>query len=144
MYGVDEETEKQVEKLVFQYMSAEGLTGANEEARLCVKKGPAGLWGACEDYQDFAKNQASKELAKSSQGQGASKLRIRIHYAESDMMSGKDGQEYFDKCWQHADVADAIDVESKEWPGTNHETVLLDLEKGAVRPVLRDIARLCS
>ncbi|EME87352.1 uncharacterized protein MYCFIDRAFT_180927 [Pseudocercospora fijiensis CIRAD86] len=56
------------------------------------------------------------------------------------MMIGRTGKEYFEQCWKQEALYDGIRVESREFPGTNHETVLVDIQKGAMKMVFDQIA----
>lgn len=141
-YGVDKKTMDEIDKLSTKYAFAEDMSGANDEARLCVEKLGPGSWGDCEDYMAFVRTFAGTERNRINADGAAVKLKVRLHFAESDMMIGKEGQKYFEQCWRQEGVADAVDVDSKEWPSSNHETVLLDLKKGAVRTVFEDVKRL--
>ena len=67
---------------------------------------------------------------------------MRLNFAASDIMIGERGKEYFEACWRQEGIAEVIDVESKRWPETNHETVLLDFKKGAMISVFKDVKRL--
>lgn len=141
-YGVSEEVGKHIEKLQSKYFLAEDTTAANDEALLCLKKGGTGNWGACEDYKEYVGSLAKRERERRSSDQNRSKLQVEVYFAESDIMIGKGGQEYFEQCWQQDGVADAIDFEATELPGINHETAIMDLKKGGLKPAFEHVARL--
>jgi hypothetical protein len=66
-------------------------------------------------------------------------LKMRVFYAESDMMIGEGGKEYFEECWKQPDVSEHVGFESHTIPGTNHETLLMDFEKGPLQSVFDEI-----
>lgn len=142
-YGVDKETAKELEKLHFKYLIAESMKGGNDEALLCSKARGSVSWGACEDYMTFTKSLAEKEKERMRNDPTAKKMRVSLNFAEDDIMIGKGGAKYFEQCWKQEGMAEAIDVKSKEWPGSNHETVLVDSEKGAITSIFEDIKNTC-
>jgi hypothetical protein len=54
-------------------------------------------------------------------------------------MIGEGGKAYFEECWKQPDVLEYIDFESQTLPGTDHESVLVDWEKGALQKGFEDI-----
>lgn len=135
-YGVSKAVEDQIDALQGKYVFTEGTTGANDEALLCAKK--TGSWGACEDYMKYVLQLCSDEGARHLD----TKIRVRLHFAGSDVLIGEGGKEYFQKCWSQEGVAEVLDVQSSVWPETNHDFVALDFKKGAIRPVFEEIRRL--
>ncbi|EME48563.1 hypothetical protein DOTSEDRAFT_67570 [Dothistroma septosporum NZE10] len=135
-YGTSEAVENQIDNLQAKYVFAEGMTGANDEALLCAKKGPN--WGVCEDYMECVKQVASRERERHS----GARLRVRLHFAASDVLIGEGGKEYFRRCWAQGDVADVVDVQHLVWPETNHDSVSLDFQKGAIRSIFEQIKDL--
>lgn len=135
-YGVSKAVEDQIDTLQGKYVFTEGMSDANDEALLCGKK--VGGWGACEDYMKFIEQLCLDERARRSEG----KLRVRLHFAASDVMIGEGGRKYFEKCWNQDGVAEVVDVRSRVWPETNHDSVSLEFRKGAIRPIFEEIRRL--
>ena len=133
LYGTSDEMAKLIEKLQTEYHAAEDSTAGNEDARLCLKKDGEGSWGICENYQQYVQSLVTQEKERNQTNPFASKLKVSVYYAESDMMIGKGGQKYFDECWRQVEVAESIEYESTELPGTNHDSTVQDLEKGALR-----------
>ena len=139
-YGTSEEVAEQIDKLSGKYYFEEDTTAANEELKLCLKKSGAGsFWGACEDYGVFVKNLREKEQERRQSGPTQPKLKVQVFFAESDMLIGKGGQMYLEQCWSRHGVSDCVTFESKVLPGTNHETVIMDLKKGALKPLFEEI-----
>lgn len=138
-YGTSEDVAKQIEKLATKYFFAEDTRGGTEEAKLCLKKGGPDSWLICEDYKQYVQDLLAKEKERSSASTARPILKMRVFYAESDMMIGEGGKEYFEKCWKQPDLSEHIDFESHTLPGTDHEMVLADFEKGAVQSVFDDI-----
>lgn len=136
----DEQVGKEIEKLQTKYMFAESMSGANDEARLCLKSDGDGFVGACENYERFVEVLCAQERKRNGRESAGPKLEVSMHFAESDNMSGKGGKEYFEKCWSQAGVEEVIEVRSTQYPGTNHETVLVDFKKGALRHVFETVA----
>lgn len=136
-YGRSEEYGKEVDELMGSYYFQEDTTAGNEDAKLCLKKEGTGCWGVCEDYEEYVRSLVQKE---SERRPDEPKLDIRVYYAESDMLIGKMGQEYFERCWQQVDLAGSISYRSKELPGTNHDSTVLDFNKGAAKEIFDEIA----
>jgi hypothetical protein len=138
-YGIDKVTTKELENFHFQYISAESLKGANDEALLCSKNRGSISWGACEDYMACMKTICELQRKRLASNPAAKKLKVRLHFAEDDVMIGKGGQKYFNECWQQTGFDESIDVKTKEWPKTSHDSVLLEFGKGALPSVFQDI-----
>ncbi|KAF2160171.1 hypothetical protein M409DRAFT_29466 [Zasmidium cellare ATCC 36951] len=138
-YGVDKETAKDLEDIHFKYIMAESLKGANDEALLCSKARGTISWGACDDYMACIKTIAELQQQRLSKDPDAKKFRVRLHFAEDDIMIGKGGQKFFNECWQQSGIEEMVDVKSKEWPGSSHETVLVEFGKGALPSIFNDI-----
>jgi pimeloyl-ACP methyl ester carboxylesterase len=144
-YGVDAEVAKHISKLVTKFFLAEDTSAANEEALLCLKKHGPGCWGICEDYEEYVRLLIKAEKDRRPAAR-AKKLRVEVYFAESDLMigdAGDKGQTYFDNCWKQAEgLSDVIDYESQVLPETNHETVLADFKKGALKRIFESIMGL--
>ena len=138
-FGTSEKVGKEIERLATKYFFAEDPQGGTEEAKLCLKKGGTNLWMICEDYKEYLQVLVAKEREKSSTDPAHKNVKIRVFYAESDIMIGEGGKAYFDKCWKQPDVLEYIDFESQTLAGTDHESVLVDWENGALQKVFEDI-----
>lgn len=137
-FGRNRAFAEQVGKLQMMYINAESIAGGSEEAKLCLKKGEAGLWGVCEDYEDYVRLLVTAEKTRHEQA-SQPKLKVQAFFSESDVMIGKKGQQYFEDCWKGQNLEDLITFESTTMPGTNHDSVLIDLEKGALQKVLQEV-----
>lgn len=133
-YGVDVDTAKAIGDLYMKFAFAEDSTGANDEAKLCLRKAEDADWDAASDYMTCVRRIAEAEKAL------APKLKVYGMFASSDVMSGKKGQEYFERCWRQENVAKAVDFVSKTYDETNHDSVILDRNKGALEDVFRAMA----
>ena len=138
-YGTSEELGKAIENLRTKYYFAEDTTAANEEARLCLKKGGSGTWGVCESLETYVQNLVKQEEQRRRSELAQPKLRVQVYFASSDIMIGKKGQEYFEQSWKKDEVIERMHFESKELPGTDHDSALLDLKKGALESVFEDV-----
>ena len=101
-YGMNEESFNRLNGAVFGRIVAEDTTGVNEEALLCLKKGPVGLWGTCEDMAQYARDLVDAEKQRRTECPQEPPLQVRVFFAESDRMVGQEGQRYFDKCFHEA------------------------------------------
>ncbi|KAF2222960.1 hypothetical protein BDZ85DRAFT_274122 [Elsinoe ampelina] len=140
-YGSDEETSRLIEKLSTEYQLAENNTGANEEAKLCLRKCDDAAWGDAADYKGCIGKITANEASQRSQATLA-KLRIESFFAASDLMVAKGGQTYFEQCWRDQNTDSLVEFESSTVPDTDHDSVLADLRKGAVRTIFERIAGL--
>ncbi|KAM7215859.1 hypothetical protein V8F06_008715 [Rhypophila decipiens] len=84
----------------------ENLVGADSEALFCLRKGPEGLWGDCDDYTNAARKLVDLERSRQNNqdpgvvGNGKKRgLTVHAYFAETDAMIGKKGQTYFEDCW---------------------------------------------
>lgn len=141
-YGFDVETAKLIEKLSSKYQFAETNTGANEEVKLCLRKCNDADWGEAADYSSCIRKIADNEEAFASREPNAAKLGIEAFFAESDIMSGERGQKYFEQCWQSDEVKQKVDFATSTLPGTDHDSVLIDQKKGAMKIVFEKIAQM--
>jgi len=127
-FGMTLEEVNKVISLGQKYSFAEDTTGGNADAMLCLKKGGAS-WGICEDYETFV-----PELVQKLQSslRPPTKVKVRVCYAEDDMLVGKGGQSYFEKCWSSSATASVIKFESMTDPGTNHDSIVMPTN-GSIR-----------
>jgi hypothetical protein len=127
-YDVDIETAKLIGSHAVKSLLAEDTTAGNEEAKLCLMKGGRADWGVLADYEACVRSIADDE------GDGvAAKLRVDAAFAASDLIVGKGGQEYFEKCWRQEGMAGKVDFESRTYEGTDHDSVLVDFRRGALK-----------
>lgn len=140
-YGVSEEVGKCIEKLQMKWCLAESSTAGNEEALLTLKKGGAGNWGICEDYEGFVQVCTQQEQQQRGAHPNPPKLQVQTYFAQSDVMIGEGGRQYFEQCWKQDGVAEAMEFDSVVMAGTNHDSALVDLKKGALRPVFERVAK---
>ena len=140
-YGTSAEVAKQIEKLGFKYFFEEDTSAGNDEARLCLKKGDSDAWLICDDYKEYVQSLLDMEKKRAQPESSQPKLKIQVYYAESDIMIGKGGQRYFEECWNRKDVLNVVDFESRELPGTNHETALDDHKRGALKSIFEEVTR---
>jgi hypothetical protein len=138
-YGVDVETAKIMRSLAVKFNLAEDTTGANEEAKLCLMKGGKADWGALADYEACVNYIADREKERVKAGQV--KLRMEAAFASSDVIIGKGGQEYFEKCWRREGIADGVDFVSRTCEGVDHDGVLVDFHKGALKGLFESVAK---
>lgn len=141
LIGRSKEVAAEVQRLQGKFFFAEDTTAGNEEARMCLKMGGTKIWDECEDYEEFVQKVMVKESERLKSDPNVPKLKMRVFYAESDVMIGKGGKTYFERCWDQDSVHDCIDFESEERPGTDHETVFISADKSALRTIFDDLAQ---
>jgi hypothetical protein len=133
-YGMSRDVLKEMEKLTSKYIFEENSKGANDEARLCLKSTEGCGWNACEDYPEFVKN-LNAVWEKKVDGIGEKEgLKVKIFFAEEDVMIGKKGKEYFEGCWTQEKCGKGIKVERVKAKGTDHDSVT-DPTKGFMGPI---------
>jgi hypothetical protein len=137
-YGVDIETAKLISSHAVKFHLAEDTTAGNEEAKLCLMKGGSATWGVLADYEACVRSIADEEGARS--GDDCRTLKVDAFFAASDLMIGKGGQEYFEKCWRQERIAGKVDFDSQVCEGTDHDSVLVDFRLGALKKVFNRIA----
>jgi hypothetical protein len=121
--GIDLQTE--ILKLAMKKMFSNVSVGAKSEVALCLKKGPLGSWGEVEDMSAMVKKIRSREKLSSVTGQ----TNVKLYFAESDIMTGKAGQQYFESCWtgQDEDLDGYLDLTVKTIPETDRDSIVLKL-----------------
>ncbi|KGO75406.1 hypothetical protein PITC_080920 [Penicillium italicum] len=120
-YGLEPDQQKEIDSLMMQSIFKENTVGFNAEALQCLRKEP-NTWGKCEDYEVFV-----RELAERERGRDGAPLKVQTLFAESDIMIGKKGQAYFEKCWHHIDNGDSrgvFEFDSRVVPGTDHDSLM--------------------
>ncbi|KAH6670447.1 Alpha/Beta hydrolase protein [Halenospora varia] len=134
-YGLTLEEKEELNKLVFKYLFAENTKGGNEEARLCLKSVVGECdWDACDSYPSFVKN--ISETWKSRVEEGMPKLRLKVLFAEEDMMIGVKGRKYFQECFSQEKCGEGIEVSCTLTEGTDHES-LVDCTTGFIEEAFR-------
>jgi hypothetical protein len=132
-YGLPLELQKELETLIFRSIFSENTVGANSEALQCSRKGPAGLWGDCEDYALFVRKLVELERSRRVDECGGSRkeLRISAFFAESDALIGKRGQSYMEDCWKGSegdDFEDVLKFTTTTISETDHDSVVQSAE----------------
>ena len=143
-YGFDEETAKLIEKLSTKYQFTESTTGANEELKLCLRKCVDADWTEAADYSGCISKIASNEAAIGDLEPNAAKVRVEAFFAGSDIMIAKRGQKYFEHCWQSDGVKGKVDFTTTTFAEADHDSVLTDQKKGALKTVFERIVELSN
>lgn len=141
-YGFDKDTAQLIKKLSSKYQFAESNAGANEEAKLCLRKCNDADWGEAADYSDCIRNIAVNEAALVTREPSAAKVSVEAFFGGSDIMIAKRGQKYFEQCWQSDGVKEKVDFATSTCPEANHDSVLFDQKKGALKTVFERIVQL--
>lgn len=111
----------------------------NEEVKLCLRKCDDADWGEAADYLDCMRKIAVNEAAREP---NEVKLSVQAFFGGSDIMIGRRGQEYFEGCWRSDGVKGKIDFTTSTFPEANHDSVLIDQKKGALKIVFERIVEL--
>jgi hypothetical protein len=136
-YGMSKELKLEVQKCLSKFMFEEQTAASNDEAMLCLKKGPVGCWASCEDYATCV---AAVAEAEREVGTREEKLKVQAFFAETDMMSGKKGQAYFEECWTQSGLDDVVSFEAFTVPGSNHDS-LCDSAPDVLEKILLEAKR---
>lgn len=132
-YGLSLQLQKDLQPLTFKAMLGENTVGADSEALCCLRKGPAGLWGDCDNYALFVGKLAELERGRRA-GEGVGgrgKLRINAYFAETDAMIGKKGQSYMEDCWKCGvgdEIEDVLEFTTTTVKETDHDSVVQSVE----------------
>lgn len=120
------------------------MTGANEEAKLCLRKCDDADWGEAVDYPKCIHKIAVNETSPDggSHETNAAKLSVDAFFSGADNMIAKRGQRYFEQCWQSDEVKKTIDFTTRTFPKASHNSILNDVKKGALKVVFEKIAKL--
>ena len=129
-------------RLASKYQRAESFTGANEEAKLCLRKCEDAAWGEAADYSKCIHKIAVNEATFNKNHEpNATKLSVDAFFGGTDIMIAKRGQKYFEQCWQRDEIKSKIDFTSRTCPKVNHNYVLFDFENGALKHVFNKIGQ---
>lgn len=132
-FGLSLELQKELQPQTLKLMFGEKMVGADSEALCCLRKGPAGLWGECDDYAVFVKRLAEIERSRRAEGDGGNrqKLRISAYFAETDAMIGKKGQTYMEDCWKGSggtEFQDVLEFTTTTVKETDYDSVVQSVE----------------
>ncbi|KKY32433.1 hypothetical protein UCDDA912_g07595 [Diaporthe ampelina] len=132
-YGLTVELQKELQTLALKSMLSENVVGADSEALCCLRKGPAGLWGDCDDYALFVRKLAELERSRrADEGGGNTKtLRISAYFAESDALIGQKGQSYMEDCWKGSGgdgFQDVLNFTTTTVKETDHDSVVQSVD----------------
>lgn len=132
-YGLSLELQKELEPQTMKTILSENTVGADSEALICLKKGPAGLWGECDDYALYVKKLAELERGRRPEDGGGDrrKLRVTAYFAETDAMIGKKGQSYVEECWKGSgenEFQDVLEFTTTTIKETDHDSVVQTVE----------------
>ncbi|KAF2866832.1 hypothetical protein BDV95DRAFT_199452 [Massariosphaeria phaeospora] len=141
-YGFNKDTAKLIETLSSKYQFTECTTGANEEVKLCLQKCDDADWGEAADYSSCIRKIADNEKALGSRELNAAKVTVEAFFGGSDMMIAQRGQKYFEECWLSDGVEGKVDFTTSTFPEANHDSVLFDQKKGALKIVFERIVSL--
>lgn len=132
-YGLTVELQKELQAATLKSMLSENMVGADSEALCCLRKGPAGLWGDCDNYALFVRELAELERSRRADGGGGERERLRIsaYFAESDAMIGKKGQSYMEDCWKGSggdEFQNVLNFTATTVKETDHDSVVQSVE----------------
>lgn len=128
-YGMQIDLQKELQTLTQKSMFGESTVGADSEVLMCLRKGPAGLWGVCEDYAVFVEELAKLEKRRrvNDGGDHGGILKVSAYFAETDALVGKRGQSYMEGCWEYSgrdEYRDAFTFTTATIEGTDHDSVV--------------------
>lgn len=98
-------------------------SGANDEARLCLRSVVDAYWDVCEDYPVYIQNLNQSWTSK------IPKLKFKAVFGESDVMIGTKGRKYFENTFTQENCGDGIVVQFEEVKGGDHDSVVNPDEK---------------
>ncbi|KAG9255102.1 Alpha/Beta hydrolase protein [Emericellopsis atlantica] len=139
-YGLGVDLQVVLEMAVTRGLFAEDTVGANHEALVCLKKGSGAFWAEADDMAVLIDKLAVRERETRVEGRAA--LRVGIFFAETDAMTGKTGQEYFQSCWkgENGQYEGCFDVKIKTIDKSDHDSVLRAAE--ALVDVIESVAEV--
>lgn len=135
---------KASESVITNFIFAEEVEGASQEALLCLQKCHV-KWGDWNTIDEAVSRIAANEKLHLEDQENAKrrKLKIQIFFAEDDELVGKGGQAYLESCFAPPDVRQYLDFHSEVVPGTDHNEVLTT-SKGAIEKVMQEITTVAS
>jgi len=94
------------------------------------------------DYSSCIRKIAVNEAEFGSREPNAAKVSVEAFFAGSDIMIAKGGQKYFEQCWQSDEVKGEVDFTTSTFVGADHDSLLGDQKKGALKTVFERIVQL--
>jgi Alpha/beta hydrolase family len=139
--GTETAWRKASEAVITNYVFAENVEGASQEALFCLRKGST-TWGEWRDIDEAVLRIAENERARhaSSGIEDDEHLKIQIFFAENDEMIGTGGQRWLKSCFTQDGVEPWVEMESEVVAGTDHNDVLA-LQNGAMEKMIRTVAQ---
>lgn len=133
--------------LIPRLFMAENMQGGSDEAFFSLKRGKNWSWGLFEDTDEAVSKVVKQERelvdavdAKADDGRPRQeKLRVQVFFAESDMMIGMKGEEWFNECWFKEECSNVVEYSNETVPKSNHENIASP-EKGIVDKLFREVA----
>jgi hypothetical protein len=121
--GIGSKETSELSRFTMKCAFAEETSGANDEARLCLKsvEGQCG-WGAADDYPTLV-GDVRKVWEERVEG-GTEKLKLVVVFAEDDAMIGVKGKKYFEECWKQEKCGSGIVMNIVQAQGTDHDGVI--------------------
>ncbi|KAH8700428.1 hypothetical protein BGW36DRAFT_374118 [Talaromyces proteolyticus] len=119
-YGMPRDVQVELDKYTTRFIFTESTLGGNAEALQCLRKGAP--WGKCDDYTQFVRDFVDMEKTRGKEST-AEKLKIQTYFAESDIMIGKTGQSYFEKCF--TGFEDMLHFESTTVADEDHDSLCM-------------------
>ena len=115
------ELDQIVQRLITTYLFAEDITGASQEALLCMGKAQ-GSWKGIDPVT--MQIITAEVLARSNKDPSTAKLRIVLLLAENDEMIGKKGNDYICRCFKRGVDEGVIRLDRFDLLESDHNDVL--------------------
>lgn len=156
--GVSADESAARSKALMKQVFRENTYGANDEVLLLLRKEVAGSWGPLDSYEAYPgilEAKIGEHSCQQTEGIADEGLPIldtlvlRTFWAETDLLVGKKGEKFFDKCFErfvqqgqmgysNGERGSCLSYESEVVPDTDHNTLFLP-QYGALSRMLQDI-----
>ena len=142
----DDAARKFRSSMILDYVMAENIAGASQEALLCLKR-PKNHWGVWENHDKLvpllAQNEKNRPRSRNAGGK-QSNLHVEVFHAENDRLTNKEaGAKWFDECWDVEVRGGVIDYQSHTVLGKDHEGIIEGrVGEGPINDIFTKIAKL--
>ncbi|KAI5208028.1 hypothetical protein E4T38_03148 [Aureobasidium subglaciale] len=93
------------------------------------------------DWGDYANLSELISTLQQTYPKGTRQLTMQAYFAETDVIVGKGGQKYFERCWREGNAGQEVKFQARVVEGSDHDNIPL-AEKGCIGEMFKEIKRL--
>ncbi|KEQ92145.1 hypothetical protein AUEXF2481DRAFT_432976 [Aureobasidium subglaciale EXF-2481] len=133
-HGMDKQTWDQVSTLQGKWSRLEDMSGISADCLFCLQEDG-------KDWGDYANLSELISTLQQTYPKGTRQLTMQAYFAETDVIVGKGGQKYFERCWREGNAGQEVKFQARVVEGSDHDNIPL-AEKGCIGEMFKEIKRL--